>query len=120
MVAFHIVIYKYPYMQVPLKDNMTRPSPVADPQHAAHIAEILKALAHPLRIRIVALLVGCPMHVSALTEALEVPQAIVSQQLRILRMRGLVRATRENGFAHYHIAEPQLYQLVNCMEGCSI
>jgi DNA-binding transcriptional ArsR family regulator len=91
-----------------------------DPTRASHVAEILKALAHPLRIQIVAILVEGPEHVSSLSERLGVKQAIVSQQLRILRMRGLVKAVRVDGFAHYHVSEPQLRQLVLCMESCAV
>ncbi len=86
---------------------------------AERLSEILKAVAHPLRLRIVALLCGQgETHVNGLAERLDAPQPIVSQQLRILRARGLVAATRENGFARYRLAEPALRELVCCMERC--
>jgi len=88
-------------------------------EKAAHIADVLKAVAHPLRIRIVAILCDGEENVTGLAERLDAPQAIVSQQLRILRSQGLVEASRENGFAHYRIAEPALHQLVGCMEKCA-
>ena len=87
---------------------------------AQHVAEMLKALAHPIRLRIVALLCQGREHVTGLSERLEVPQAIVSQQLRILRMKGLVLVARSEGFAYYTLGEPQLKNLVHCMEGCKI
>jgi DNA-binding transcriptional ArsR family regulator len=85
---------------------------------AAHVAEVLKAVAHPLRIRLVAILCQREEHVNGLAEELGVPQAIVSQQLRILRLKNLVAATRADGFAHYRLAEPHLRDLVCCMERC--
>jgi ArsR family transcriptional regulator len=87
-------------------------------QRAEHIAEVLKAVAHPLRLRIVATLCAGESCVNALAERLGVPQPIVSQQLRILRGHGLVAATREGGFARYRLAEPALKDLVCCMEKC--
>ena len=94
--------------------------PLADSdERAAHVAEVLKAVAHPLRIRIVALLCRGDEHVNALAEKLQAPQAIVSQQLRILRLKGLVVAARENGFARYRLREPHLLDLVCCMERCT-
>lgn len=90
-----------------------------DGEKAAHIAEVLKAVAHPLRIRIVAILCDGDEHVTGLAERLDAPQAIVSQQLRILRSQGLVEATRQAGFATYRIAEPALHTLVGCMEKCA-
>lgn len=98
---------------------MTKPI-AEDPQRAVQVAEILKAIAHPLRVRIIALLVQGPQHVNALAEILEVKQAVVSQQLRILRMRGLVAVVRESGFAYYRLAEPNLQQMISCMESCTI
>lgn len=79
-------------------------------------AEILKALGHPLRLRIVALLSEGDAHVNAIAERLDAASAIVSQQLRILRMQGMVAATRVNGQAVYRITEPRLLQLLACME----
>jgi DNA-binding transcriptional ArsR family regulator len=87
---------------------------------ARHLAEILKALAHPLRLRIVAILCKGDQHVNGLAGVLGVKQAIVSQQLRILRMRGLVGVSRRDGYAYYRLAEPRLMDLVRCMEGCTV
>ncbi len=90
-----------------------------DADRAGHVAEVLKAVAHPLRIRIVALLAEGDENVTAISEKLAAPQAIVSQQLRILRGQGLVDAVRENGFARYRLVESSLRSLVDCMESCS-
>jgi DNA-binding transcriptional ArsR family regulator len=85
---------------------------------AKYLADVLKALAHPARLRIVAALCEGEESVIGLAGRLGMPQAIVSQQLRILRMSGLVAAEREAGFARYALAQPRLRQLVSCLEGC--
>ena len=90
----------------------------ADPLRAGHVAEVLKAVAHPLRLRIVAVLCEGDENVTALAERVEASQAIVSQQLRILRSHGLVAASREGGFARYRLVEQNLRGLVRCMEHC--
>jgi ArsR family transcriptional regulator len=90
----------------------------ANPDRAVHLAEILKAVAHPIRLGIVAILVEGSENVTALADRLGAPQAIVSQQLRILRSHGLVAATREGGFATYRLVERNLEGLVRCMEKC--
>ncbi len=89
-----------------------------DPGRATHVADVLKALAHPLRIRIVAILCEGEENVSGLAERLGAGQAIVSQQLRILRSHGLVAASRAQGFSRYRIVEKNLHGLVRCMEKC--
>lgn len=90
----------------------------SDPDRAGHVAEVLKAVAHPLRLRLVAMLCEHEETVTALAERLGAEQAIVSQQLRILRGHGLVAADRAGGFARYRLVEQNLRGLVKCMEGC--
>lgn len=91
-----------------------------EPTAANEAAEVLKAIAHPVRLRIVAILCDEEVHVNALAARLGVPQATVSQQLRILRMRNLVSVTRENGHAYYRLTEPHLRQMIGCMDSCLI
>jgi ArsR family transcriptional regulator len=93
-------------------------SVVTDENLARHAAEVLKAVAHPMRLRIVGLLCAGSKNVTTLADRLDAPQAIVSQQLRILRMRGLVGFTRQNGHALYWIAEPHLHEMLRCVSGC--
>ncbi len=106
--------------------NMSKPKNnghkdlATDTRQVEYIAEILKALAHPLRIQIIAILCSGQEHVNGLAERLAVKQAIVSQQLRILRMRGLVEVVKKDGYSYYQLAEPQLQDLVACMEKCSL
>lgn len=90
----------------------------SDPDRAVHVADVLKAVAHPLRLRIVATLCEREETVTALSDRLGADQAIVSQQLRILRSHGLVTADRMGGFARYRLVEQNLRALVKCMEGC--
>jgi ArsR family transcriptional regulator len=82
------------------------------------VAEVLKAVAHPLRLRIVASLCQQEENVGALAEKLSASQAIVSQQLRILRSHRLVAARRQGGYARYRLVEQNLRGLVKCMEKC--
>jgi DNA-binding transcriptional ArsR family regulator len=91
-----------------------------DRERADRIADILKAVAHPLRLRIIAALCRGEMQVNGLADRLGAPQAIVSQQLRILRMHRLVTAVRANGYATYRLREPRLRDLVGCMDKCSL
>jgi DNA-binding transcriptional ArsR family regulator len=85
---------------------------------AAHLAEVLKGLSHPDRLRIVATLCEGERNVGDLAKRLGLRPAAVSQHLSILRMRGLVATQRRQGFACYRIAIPKLRQLVRCLEGC--
>ncbi len=90
-----------------------------DHARATVAANILKGLAHPLRLRLVALLCRKQEHVGALATLLRARQSIVSQQLRILRLHSLVAAERRGGHAVYRIAEPRLRELIRCLDGCT-
>jgi ArsR family transcriptional regulator len=91
--------------------------PIA-PDRALRLTELLRAVAHPLRLRIIALLCRAETNVGALAAALDAEQAIVSQHLRILRMSRLVDVTRGGGEARYRLAEPHLRDLIRCVESC--
>ena len=94
------------------------PEPLITADNSHRIAEMLKALGHPLRLRIVALLCLNDERVGDLAKVLELRPALVSQQLRILRMTGLVEVVREDGVGRYTLAEPRLVSMVECMAGC--
>jgi len=94
--------------------NKQRLHPAAVP----HMADVLKALGHPLRLRIVEALAGGERSVNQLTEDLAAPQAIVSQQLRILRSSGIVSSRREGTLKFYDIALRPVINLLDCLARC--
>lgn len=96
------------------------PSLIQDSAFAAGIADIVKAVGHPARLRIIALLCRNDATVTEIARVLDLAPAIVSQQLRILRLSNLVGASRADGFALYRLAEPRLANLVECLEGCTL
>ncbi len=81
-------------------------------------SETLKALGHPLRLQIVDLLNREERNVGDLAASLATDSAIISQQLKILRLSGLVRAERRQGHSYYRLAIPQLSKLLECLTAC--
>jgi ArsR family transcriptional regulator len=76
-------------------------------------AEFFKALAHPLRIRILELLVTADRSVLELQRALDVEQPIVSQQLAVLRAKQIVRTRKEGTTVRYAVGDPELRGLLD-------
>jgi len=68
------------------------------------LAGAMKAMSHPLRLKILCRLKSGRKNVAELVKLLGAEQAIVSQQLGILRLNGLVYSERERGFAYYAIS----------------
>ena len=82
-----------------------------DTAAAYRLASLFKSLADPTRLRIVAALSAGERCVHELTEALDMNQPAVSQQLRILRDRGVVRARREGRHVHYRLDDDHVREL---------
>ena len=90
-----------------------------DPVRAGVLAQVLRALGHPARLRILAHLLGAEERtVNDIAGALGLPQAVASQHLGALRLYGLVRVRRDGGFRHYAVALPMVAELVACMARC--
>ena len=82
---------------------------------AEQIAEVLKAVAHPVRLQIVAALEAKEMCVGDIMEAVGGKQAITSQQLNMMRTRGVLEARREGNKVYYSISNPNIIKLLDCM-----
>ncbi len=76
-------------------------------------AELLKVLAHPVRLCIVKGLMNKECNVSYMQECLQLPQSTVSQQLGILRSRGIIKGTRNGLEVSYSIVNEDVKKLVN-------
>ena len=75
-------------------------------------AEFFKALAHPLRIRILELLTRGERSVLELQRALDADQPVVSQQLAVLRRHNIVRARKEGTTVRYAVGDPEIRALL--------
>ena len=76
-------------------------------------AEFFKALAHPLRIRILELLRNGPLSVTQIQEAVGAPSSSVSQQLAVLRGRNILATERHGTTIIYRVADKELFELLD-------
>ncbi len=76
-------------------------------------AEFFKALAHPVRITILEHLRAGPRSVGEIQILTGTAGSSVSQQLAVLRGRGIVVAERAGTTVRYHAADPQIYVLLD-------
>jgi DNA-binding transcriptional ArsR family regulator len=74
----------------------------------ADLIEALKALAHPLRWRILTALVASERNVGELEAATGISQPGLSQQLGVLRKAGLVATRKEAKLVFYALADAQI------------
>ena len=86
---------------------------IPSPQLQDLKAEFFRALAHPIRIRLLEVLVARgPTSVQDLQRALGIDQPIVSQQLARLRASGIVAAKRQGSATRYVVTDPLLKSLL--------
>lgn len=82
-------------------------------------AELFKALAHPLRIKILETLRAGEVSVAELLRQLEVEPATASQQLGVLRSRGLVDSRRQGSSVYYRLRDPLVLELLTVARAMS-
>jgi ArsR family transcriptional regulator len=92
---------------------MKRASRVVDHELQAFKAAFFKALAHPVRIRILELLVRGDRSVLELQEALQLDQPVVSQQLAVLRASNVVSGSKSGLSVRYSVRDPLIADLLD-------
>jgi DNA-binding transcriptional ArsR family regulator len=76
-------------------------------------AQFFRALAHPVRIRILEILVRGGRTVQELQNALALDQPIVSQQLAVLRNQNIVAAQKEGSSVRYTLRDALVGDLLD-------
>jgi DNA-binding transcriptional ArsR family regulator len=76
-------------------------------------SEFFKALAHPLRIRILEALRAGEAGVNDLGTRLGVEQSTLSQQLAILRARDIVVGRKSGTSVFYSVKDPAVYRVLD-------
>lgn len=80
-------------------------------------ADFFRALAHPIRIRILEVLGAGERSVQALQQALDLEQPIVSQQLAILRAKNIVVPRKVGTTVRYALSDPLITRLLAVARG---
>jgi len=83
-------------------------------------ANMLKAIAHPMRIAILKHLEGGKrLTVTEIHELLGIEQSTTSHHLGILRDKGVLCSKREGKNTFYYLKYEILSQIVDCLESCT-
>tara|TARA_R110002072_G_scaffold11632_5_gene52242 strand:- start:4803 stop:5123 length:321 start_codon:yes stop_codon:yes gene_type:complete len=90
--------------------DYTQMQPVAET-----VADVMKTLAHPKRLLALCALVDQERSVGELAAALGVRDQAMSQQLAILRNKGLVATRRHNQTIYYSLASVEIRTLMESL-----
>ena len=88
----------------------------ANPEALLQAAECLKTLAHPVRLRMVQLLLHGRYTVGELAEDCGVPDNVASEHLRLMQRCGFFTSERVGRKVYYQVAEPHLQKIMDCVE----
>jgi ArsR family transcriptional regulator len=78
-------------------------------------AESMKAIAHPLRLKILCVLAAGELSVQDIVEQVGTTQSNISQHLAILRDKGVLATTKDANRVFYRINDPRTVKLVGMM-----
>lgn len=90
--------------------------PVGSPAEFELAAECLKTLAHPVRLRMVQLLLQGRYSVGELAADCGVLDNVASEHLRLMQRCGFFASEREGRRVYYRVAEPHLQNIMDCIE----
>lgn len=76
-------------------------------------SELLKAMAHPVRLCIIRGLINSQCNVTKMQECLNLPQSTVSQHLGKLKAAGIIEGERNGLEVCYKVVNPQVINIVN-------
>lgn len=83
------------------------------------VANILKTIAHPMRLSIVHLLEKNPrLTVTEICETLNSEQSLTSHHLQTMRLNGVLSVQREGRCMYYSLKRIEVSRLIECIEKC--
>lgn len=85
------------------------------------VSNMLKAIAHPMRIAILSLLEREPqMTVSEIHNKLGIEQASTSHHLGILKDKGILTSKRVGKYSYYSLKHQNFAKVIECVGNCPI
>jgi ArsR family transcriptional regulator len=93
-------------------------SALLDWEKVQRAADILKSVAHPMRLRIAELLQSKEMTVGEIQESLGTSQSLTSQQLALMKAKGILKSRKVGKSVYYGINSPEVVQVLHCLKKC--
>ena len=92
-----------------------------NPEQLERAANMLKAIAHPMRIAILNHLEdGKKLTVTEIHRLLNIEQSTTSHHLGILKDKGVLGSERDGKNTYYFLKHESLNQIVDCVSKCSV
>jgi ArsR family transcriptional regulator len=82
---------------------------------ARQVAEVLKAVGHPVRLQIIEVLEKEELTVGRIGELTTCAQAVISRHLGLMKDKGVLDCRRVGTKVYYQIANPNVIKLLHCV-----
>ena len=93
---------------------------IIDSEQFEKAANMLRAIAHPMRIAIIGLLEeGTVLTVTEIHEKLGLEQSTTSHHLGILKDKGVLVSRREGKNTYYSLKHENLKNIIECVNKCT-
>lgn len=99
-----------------VKKTSSKTMPSGSPEAFTEAAECLKTLAHPVRLRMVQLLLHGRYTVGEIAEDCGIPGNVASEHLRLMQRCGFFASEREGRRVYYSVAESHLENIMDCIQ----
>ena len=83
------------------------------------VAETLKAVSHPARLRIVEILEHGERSVTEIQDFLGITQSLTSQHLSNMRVRGVLKSRKNGNMVYYSIDNDDVVKVIHCIRNDS-
>lgn len=78
-------------------------------------AEVLKAVSHPARLRIIELLERGERSVTEIQDHLGITQSLTSQHLCNMKVRGVLKSRKNGNMVYYSVRNPDVVKVIHCI-----
>ncbi|MDP2785188.1 MAG: metalloregulator ArsR/SmtB family transcription factor [Sulfurimicrobium sp.] len=84
-------------------------------EHIEQASRAMKAMSHPLRLKILCVLGDREISVQEIVESVGTSQSNISQHLAILRDKGVLRTRKDANRVYYRVGDTRTLQLISMM-----
>ncbi len=88
---------------------------IENDEHIEQASRALKAMSHPLRLKILCVLGDKEVSVQDIVEHVGTSQSNISQHLAILRDKGVLRTRKDANRVYYRVSDTRTLQLIGMM-----
>ncbi|WP_374355987.1 ArsR/SmtB family transcription factor [Chitinimonas sp.] len=88
---------------------------IQDDDQIEQASRAMKAMSHPLRLKILCVLGEHEVSVQEIVDAVGTSQSNISQHLAIMREKGVLRTRKDANRVYYRVGDPRTLEVVSMM-----